>query len=128
MALWHRDQGIVDIGGKKFVNQGAVSRGALIHENITRTPQVALLEFEPGEARVDTLKLDVAPPEEVFDFEKKERVESESRSIDKFVQRLQEDVMFDPEATIEGNVKKLDFAEEVRSLALNYLERAREEG
>lgn len=125
---WHRDQGIVQIQGKRFINQGAVSRGALIHENITRTPQVSLLEFEPEGARYELLKLSVAPPEEVFDFEKKERVESESRSIDKFVERLQEDVMFDPSASIEGNVKKLDFADEVRSLALEYLDRAREAG
>jgi DNA repair exonuclease SbcCD nuclease subunit len=122
---WHKDQGIVAIGGKSFVNQGAVSRGALIHENTKRTPQVSLLEFDASGMRCKTLPLVVASAEEVFDFDKKERVESESRSIDKFVERLQEDAQFDPSASIEGNIGQLSFAEEVRSMALSYLEKAR---
>lgn len=122
---WHKDQGIVSIGGKSFVNQGAVSRGALIHENTKRTPQVSLLEFDSNGFRCKTLPLKVAPAEEVFDFAKKERAESESRSIDKFVERLQEDVLFDTNTSIEGNIGKLDFAEDVRGMALAYLERAR---
>lgn len=122
---WHKDQGITEIQGKKFVNQGAVSRGALIHENTARTPQVSLLEFEPGAAKVRTLPLIVAPASDVFDFEKKERIESENRSIDLFVEQLQNDVVFDPEVTIDGTVRALEFAAEVRDLALHYLEQAR---
>jgi len=124
---WHQDQGVSHIGGKHFVNQGAVSRGALIHENIKRTPQVALLEFKPEGINIETFPLDVLPPEEVFDFEKKERMEGESRSIEGFIERLQEDASFDPTATIEDNVKSLDFAAEVREMALVYLKRARGE-
>ncbi len=67
------------------------------------------------------------PPEEVFDFEKKERVESESRSIDGFIERLEEDAAFDPAATVEDNISSLDFAAEVRDTALDYLRRARGE-
>ena len=122
---WHKDQGIVQVGGKTFINQGAVSRGALIHENITRTPQVSLIEFEK-DMSFELLPLVVAPPEDVFDFEKKERVESERKSVDLFVQRLQEDVNLDPSKTIEDNVGSLDFAKEVRDLALSYLDRAKE--
>jgi len=125
---WHRDQGIVTIKDKRFVNQGAVSRGALIHENTKRTPQVSLLEFEPFEASFRTLPLIVAPAEDVFDFERKERVESENHSIDQFIAKLQEDVSFDPTATIEANLQTMDFAKDVRELALSYLERAREVG
>jgi DNA repair exonuclease SbcCD nuclease subunit len=123
---WHRDQGIVQVGGKHFVNQGAVSRGALIHENITRTPQVSLLEFEPDSITCTVLPLVVAPPEEVFDLERKERVEHESRSIDAFIEHLQQDVLLDPESTIETNIQKLDFAADVRDLAMEYLSKARE--
>jgi DNA repair exonuclease SbcCD nuclease subunit len=125
---WHHDQGVVCIDGKYFVNQGAISRGALIHENVKRVPQVALLEFESSEIHIKTLPLQVEPAEEVFDFEKKERIESENRSIDTFIEKLQEDATFDPSATIEANIQSLDFAEEVRELALVYLERARGEG
>lgn len=125
---WHKDQGLVEIQGRQFVNQGAVSRGALIHENTKRTPQVALLEFEVTGPSFKTLPLIVAPAEDVFDFEKKERVEAESHNIDVFIERLQEDALFDPTATIEGNVRSLEFADEVRDLALRYLEQAREVG
>lgn len=123
---WHQDQGIVNIKDKYFVNQGAVSRGALNHDNISRIPQVALLEFEPSGIKVTTIPLKVAPAEEVFDFEKKERIESENRSIDRFIERLQEDATFDPTTTIEKNIQALDFAAEVRDMALAYLERARQ--
>jgi len=128
MGHWHQDQGIVNIKEKYFVNQGAVSRGALNHDNIKRIPQVALLEFDSSGIKVKTIPLEVAPAEEVFDFDRKERIESENRSIDKFIERLQEDATFDPTATIEKNIQALDFVAEVRDMALAYLERAREAG
>ena len=124
---WHRDQGITHIGDRYFINQGAVSRGALVHENTSRVPQVTLLEFEPLELRCKTLPLQVAPAEDVFDFDRKERIESESHSIDQFIAKLQEDVAFDPSASIEANLRNMDFAKEVRDLALAYLDKARAE-
>lgn len=125
---WHQDQGIVEFAGKQFVNQGAVSRGALTFENIQRTPQVALIEADGKGIRTQLLPLKVAPPEEVFDFERKERAEQESVNIDQFVLRLQQDVIVDPDAEIEGTIQQLDFAQDVRAAALQYLERARGEG
>ncbi len=125
---WHKDQGIVEIGGKKFVNLGAVSRGALINENLQRCPQVAFIEADLSSIRVSPLKLLVAPAEEVFDLERKERVERESKDIDQFIVRLQQSVTIDPERSIEDNIAGLDFAQDVRSVALEYLEQAREVG
>lgn len=124
---WHQDQGVVKIGRKYFVNQGAVSRGALVHENLSRTPQIALMEFASSGVTIKTIPLRVAPAEEVFDLVKKARIESEHRSIDKFVEKLGEDAAFDSTATIEANIQSLDFAADVRELALAYLEQARSE-
>lgn len=123
---WHRDQGIVTIGGKSFVNQGAVSRGALTHENIARIPQVSLIEFDKLGPKFQTIPLIVAPASDVFDLERKERSESESRSMDTFLEHLQADTAFDPTQSIDENIRSLDFAVEVRELALNYLAQARE--
>ncbi len=123
---WHKDQGIVELGGKKFVNQGAVSRGSLINENTQRTPKVSLLEFEPGGFKVVELPLIVAPAVDVFDFDKKERAEKENETIDQFIVQLQNNVRIDLAASIESNVEQLDFAKDVRSAALEYLARARE--
>jgi len=124
---WHKDQGIVQIGGKHFVNQGALSRGALIRENIERTPQATLLEVTPSGIITVSLPMVVAPPEEVFDFERKDRQEKEGLEIEQFVSTLRANIDFDPSQSIEANLQSLDFAREVRDLALGYLERARAE-
>jgi Icc-related predicted phosphoesterase len=122
---WHQDQGIVEIQGRQFVNQGAVSRGALTKENTSRVPKVALLEFTPSGFTVGSIPLKVLPASEVFDLERKERQERERRSIDHFVSEISEKVFqVDVEQDIEGGVRSLDFAVEVRDRALTYLENA----
>lgn len=124
---WHKDQGIIELDGKKFVNQGALSRGALIRENIERTPQATLLEVTPSGIVTVSLPMVVSPPEEVFDFERKDRQEKESLEIEQFVSTLKANVEYDATQSIEANLQALDFAREVRDLALDYLERARAE-
>lgn len=123
---WHRDQGTMQVGGKWFVNQGAVSRGALTHENVARIPQVALFEFESTGPLIKTIPLIVAPASEVFDLERKERADAELNKIEDFIMLLQNDSSFDANQSIEDNVKSMDVAIEVRDLALEYLSNARE--
>lgn len=124
---WHKDQGIVKMGHKTFVNLGALSRGALVNENLHRTPKVALITFEPGVLDVRPIEMQVAPADEVFDLVRKERMEREHRDIDQFIAKLQADAVFDPSESIEANIQSLGFASEVKQLALDYLERARAE-
>jgi DNA repair exonuclease SbcCD nuclease subunit len=123
---WHKDQGWERINGKLFVNQGAVSRGALVRDNLERVPKVAIIEF--GEERgveVTFAPLTVAPASEVFDLERKAGQEKERHDIDQFIIRLISDGTVDPDASIEDNVRSLaGFAEDVRSEALRYLEMA----
>lgn len=122
---WHKDQGVVEIEGRRFINQGALSRGALVKENLSRTPQAALIELTPEGITIGTIPMQVAPAEDVFDLERKERRDEESRVIDEFVTRIQEDVAIDVADDIETTVETLDFAPEVQKLAKEYLERAR---
>jgi DNA repair exonuclease SbcCD nuclease subunit len=124
---WHKDQGVVDIGTTQFVNLGAVSRGALIRENTQRTPKVAFIEAHLDAIRVLQLPLSVAPPEDVFDFDRKERQEREETNIEQFVTALKANASFDPSASIEDNLQGLNFAVEIRDMAREYLERARGE-
>lgn len=121
---WHRDQGIEIVGGKYFVNQGSVSRGALVRENLERTPKVALLEIDDSGISVTELPLCVAPASEVFDLEKKAMQEREKHDIDQFILRLVSDGTVDPDASIEDNVRTLAFTNDVRNEALRYLEKA----
>lgn len=124
---WHKDQGIVEFEGKQFVNRGALSRGALIRENTERTPSATLLEVRPSGIVTVTLPMVVAPAADVFDFERKERAEAEGVEIDNFVTTLRASAEYDPSLSIEANLQALDFARDVRDLALGYLERARAE-
>jgi len=123
----HKDQGVVETGGKIFVNQGAVSRGALNQENLDRQPQVALIELVEGKPKISLLPLVVAPASEVFDLARKERADQENHSVDQFILRLQQDATVDTSKSIEDNVQALSFAEDVRKVALEYLDRARNE-
>lgn len=122
---WHRDQGIVELEGRHFVNQGALSRGALTKENTERTPKVSLLDFTKEGIKTTAIPLVVAPAEEVFDFDRKERQEKESTVITQFVEQLEADMQIDATQDVETNVRSLNFAPEVRDRALSYLERAR---
>lgn len=123
---WHKDQGIELMDGRWFVNQGAVSRGALVRENLERNPKVALIVVDGPDLNVTSIPLKVAPASEVFDLARKDRRDKEGEIIERFVRRLEEDIKFDASASIEESVQGLAFAPEVRSLALRYLERARE--
>lgn len=122
---WHRDQGVVELDGRYFVNQGALSRGALTKENVERTPKVSLIECTKEGIKVTVIPLQVAPAEEVYDFERKERQETESLVISQFVEQLEADMQVDSNQDVEANVAALNFAPEVRSRALAYLEKAR---
>lgn len=122
---WHRDQGIVTLDGRIFMNQGAVSRGALIKENLERKPKVGLIEITPEGISTKALPLDVLPASEVFDVERKERQDEQVRHIAQFVQRIQEDLHVDPESSIEDTLSGMTFATEIREMALHYLENAR---
>lgn len=122
---WHKDQGIVRISGRHFVNQGAVSRGSLIRENTERTPKVSLLEFTKDGITTTEISLKVAPASEVFDFERKVRQEQEVSVINQFVTQLSHELKVDSSQNVEESIAALDFAPDVRSRALEYLEKAR---
>jgi exonuclease SbcD len=125
---WHRDQGVEELEGRFFVNHGAVSRGALIKENLQRTPKVSVIEIDNGVVSVKEIPLQVAPAEDVFDLEKKAAAEREHDNIDQFVMKLLADSTFDPTQSVEANIHAMDFAHEVKSEALRFLELARAVG
>lgn len=122
---WHQDQGVVRIGDRWFVNQGAVSRGALSRENLSRTPKVALIEVTQQGISVETRALRVAPASEVFDLERKARHDRESKSIEQYVERIQQGLKLDETASIEEALGRLDFARDIHELARFYLQQVR---
>jgi DNA repair exonuclease SbcCD nuclease subunit len=122
---WHQDQGIAKVRDRWFINQGAVSRGALSKENLGRTPKVAVIEVTAAGIEITPHELQVAPAAEVFDIERKKRQDKESSDIERYVDRIRADLMTSQAASIEETIGGLDFAREVHELALSYLQQAR---
>jgi DNA repair exonuclease SbcCD nuclease subunit len=122
---WHKDQGVVRIDDRYFVNPGAVSRGSLNNENLKRVPQVALIEIEDGKVSVGTIPLRVSPAKDVFDLVRKQRREQEGAIITQFVERLQKEMGASSDGDVTKTIEGLGFAPEVRNRALGYLEKAR---
>jgi len=124
---WHKDQGAVRVNGKWFVNPGSVSRGALVQENLSRVPRVAVIDVDDVTGQVDVrlVDLQVMPATDAFDIERRDRLEAESDDIVNFVGKLKDAALEDDAASIEDHLAGLDFAKDVRDAALEYLERAR---
>ena len=98
-----------------------------MRENTERTPQVAVIEATETGIQVRTIKLRVPPASEVFDFERKEKQETETERIDHFIDQLGASLNADPTLDVDSQVQALSFATDVRDRALSYLDKARAE-
>ncbi len=124
---WHKDQGVTEVEGRQFVNPGAVSRGSLARENLERTPQVAVLTVTQDGIQVELVPLEVPAPQEVFDLERKNSEDQRTQAIEQFARQLSRSGSTDPSKDIEASIASLDFAADVRDMALEYIQRAREQ-
>lgn len=121
---WHKDQGVTTIGDKRFVNLGAMTRGALVQDEVERRPAIALLVFDKDGVKVRTARLKVQPAEDVFDMGAKVRAEAREMTIDAFVSSVAEALVETRGDSLEDVVKGLDVPGVVRERAIGYLERA----
>jgi DNA repair protein SbcD/Mre11 len=122
---YHKDQGIVDHLGVKFVNLGAISRGALTFENLDRKPKVASFKFNSQGISVEEHVVPHADAAQVFDLELKKKLESERRSLNEFIAQLRSNSELTSDGTLEARKKELhQFPEDLRNLALGLLENA----
>jgi len=120
---YHKDQGIVDHLGVKFVNLGAISRGALTFENLEREPKIASLKFTSQGVSVEEHVVPHADAAHVFDLELKKKLESERRSLNEFIAQLRSNAALASDDVLEERKKDLEkFPEDLRKLALELLE------
>tara|TARA_B100000745_G_scaffold273464_1_gene201880 strand:+ start:6193 stop:7170 length:978 start_codon:yes stop_codon:yes gene_type:complete len=87
---WHIDQGIETIEGKHFVNIGSLTRGSLNLENIDRNPKAVLAVYGKGKRKLTQIKLRVKPAREIFDLQRKSRVEAEQQKLKSFMEKLRQ--------------------------------------
>ena len=121
---WHKDQGVTTLGDKTFVNIGSLTRGSLSQDEVERQPACAVLSFMPEGRDVRVVRLKVKPADEVFDVERRQRVETRRMEMDAFVSTLRDTLSQEASGDIAGIVAGMsDVPEQVRERALTYLER-----
>lgn len=120
----HQDNGVHTIDSKHFVNIGALSRGSLSNENISRDVKCCLVETVEENFKITQVKLNYAPAADVFDLVLRERISRERTEIEQFVTDVADDLS---EATTVNYRDKLDAMEltsEVRKRVYTYIETA----
>jgi DNA repair exonuclease SbcCD nuclease subunit len=109
---YHVDQGVEKISNQSFINVGAVSRGSLSHDNVTRTPKVCLVtcskDGNKKDIKTQVVRLKVRPAAEAFIIEEKEKENKKMKEAEAFVEHLKEAVSQDEGIEdAEGFVNKL---------------------
>ena len=121
---WHKDQGVQEVGGTKFVNIGSLTRGSLSQDDVGRRPAIALLTFSKDTGiHVRVLRLRVKDAEEVFDMEARVREEARTVTVDAFVESIRASLVEAGQGSVEDAVASANVPEVVRERALAFLER-----
>jgi len=122
---WHKNQGIVEFApGKWAVNLGALSRGALTQDDLTRAPSVAVLTFHyKNGLSIEERPLKVEPSEAVFDLEGRMRQEARDMTMEAFVDNFRK-TLLDTEAKplLDTILDLPDTPQEIKERAVLYLE------
>jgi len=121
---WHIDQGVYEIEDKRFVNIGSLTRGALTQENVFRTPKAVVGSYWKDKKHLQQVRLKVAPAAEIFNIERKERIDKEQALINAFIQNLRTEttVVHDGESQILQRLESYTLAQDVRECVLRLLE------
>ena len=83
----HIDQGIVEVDGKFFVNNGSLSRGVLNEDNVARDVNVPLIEIDKSGVTVKLLRVECPPSDEIYSFAEASVLPGESETIN-FIEKL----------------------------------------
>lgn len=122
---YHKDQGIVDHLGVKFVNLGAISRGALTFENLERVPKISSIVCSSQGISIEEHVVPHLDASSVFDLDLKKKRDKEHKSLDEFIAKLREDGGLMLDHSMETRKLLLSkYPDDVRNLALEILEMA----
>lgn len=120
---YHKDQGVVTHNGIKFVNVGALSRGALNLENLERKPKMSLIEINSSGVSVEEIVVPHKDASEVFDLEKKKRIDIQMKDLKDFLVKLESNSVMSSSDTLEVRLKNLTgISADLRSMVLDTIE------
>jgi DNA repair exonuclease SbcCD nuclease subunit len=124
---YHKDQGIQEFNGVQFVNLGAISRGALTFENLSRRPKISIITCNSQGISIEEMKVPCGDPADVFDLQLKQQLEKERRNLNEFISKLkadQETADSDDIHTKMQILQESDYPADLKKLMLNTLEAA----
>jgi DNA repair exonuclease SbcCD nuclease subunit len=88
---YHKDQGIQEHHGVQFVNLGAISRGALTFENLSRQPKISIITCNSQGISIEAIDVPCGNPQDIFDLDLKRQLEKEYRDLHEFIGKLMSD-------------------------------------
>jgi len=124
---YHKDQGVRDHLGVKFVNLGAISRGALTFENMERKPKVSLISCDSRGINIEEQVVPHADALQVFDLERKKQLDTERRSLNDFLLQLRAGAASPEDGGIHSRLeelKKSNMADDLKVMVETILEAA----
>lgn len=124
---YHKDQGIQEVNGVQFVNLGAISRGALTFENLSRQPKISAITCNSQGISIEAIEVPCEDPSKIFDLQLKKQLEKERRDLDEFISKLKSDQETADNGDIESRVRALEesnYPDDLKRLVLNTLEAA----
>jgi len=122
----HVDHGVQQVQDKYFVNHGALSRGSLHEDNITRRLNTCLIQVDKdnsGKAQISfkLINLRTEPADEIFDLERHAAKKEESALMEDFISTLQSQDLTLDIRDIAGSIESVKgFEDEVRQKAIHY--------
>lgn len=122
---YHKDQGIVEHLGVKFVNLGSISRGSLTFENLDRKPKSALIEISPNGINAEEIVIPHPDSSEIFDLEKKKQIDVQKKDLSDFISSLRASSSLSSDTSLDSRKSELSsFPDDLRKLCLETLEAA----
>lgn len=126
-AHYHKDQGIMDHLGVKFVNLGAISRGSLTFENTTRVPKISTISCNSQGISIEQHEIPCGDSTDVFDLEKKLQLEKERNKLEDFITSFRSKTSFSDVGDIYKCLKLLNssnFPEDLKKVVRDTIESA----
>jgi len=128
---YHINQGVVEEGGRHFINIGSLSRGTLTDDALDHKPQLGFIRIsnEDGEVTkiAQTINLKVKPPEEVFDLQRRKEEKEETKKIEEFIEALTSESQIedrDEGESLEEVIQKTKVTQEIKDKAIHFIQAA----
>jgi DNA repair exonuclease SbcCD nuclease subunit len=111
----HDPHGVYTVGGVRFANYGALSRGSLTESNLTRQVGVTVWDSITGE--FEFVPLDARPASEVFRLQEIGEVKSAQSELDEFLASVgQTTVEITSTEAVMSHIKSLGLGKELEAI------------